>query len=403
MEFRLRRYFLLTSLPVVVIITLLSSYAYIYFATSILVEQESHANQQQTRFMGQLLWPRFQSYVVWSKNQPASSLSTAPAVAEIDEIVGGLFSGTNVLKAKLYNLDGITVFSSQHSQIGGDKSDNAGFISASNGRVLSNLTWRNEFHAFEKVIVERDVVSTYLPLYDARTREVVAVVELYSDVTDLVSRIESTRNQVIVGSLACFGLLLGLLYALIVRADRLISSQHNALSEANEEISRLAYTDAVTQLPNRHSFDQALEESIHHCRRDSEGFSLLYLDIDGFKDINDGFGHGAGDAILAMIAKRLKQTVRESDRVYRVGGDEFALLMPGANKPESVIQIAKNLLAKVVQPIKLAEHTHIVSVSIGIACYPRSATNAKTLVELADAAMYRAKEKGKNCYETALI
>ena len=96
MKFRLRRYFLLTSLPVVVIITLLSAYGYISFATSILVEQESHASQQQTRVMSQLLWPRFQSHIMWSKDQDAISLSAAQAVAAIDEIVLDLFRGSNV-------------------------------------------------------------------------------------------------------------------------------------------------------------------------------------------------------------------------------------------------------------------------------------------------------------------
>ncbi|MDH5710272.1 MAG: hypothetical protein OEZ15_01220, partial [Gammaproteobacteria bacterium] len=219
MKFNLRRYFLLTSLPIVVIITLLSAYGYIQFAKNLLVEQESHANQQQTRFMGQLLWPQFESYVSWSKNQEVASLRAAPEVAEIDAIVARLFRGTNVLKAKLYNLDGITVYSSEHSQIGGDKSDNAGFVSASQGRVVSNLTWRNEFHAFEKVAMKRDVVSSYLPLYDTRTHEVVAVTELYTDVTDLVARIHRTRDQIIVGVFICFGLLLAFLYVLIVRAD----------------------------------------------------------------------------------------------------------------------------------------------------------------------------------------
>ena len=403
MSFRLRRYFLLTSLPVVAIVTLLSAYGYIHFATSILVEQESHANQQQTRVMGQLLWPRFQPHIMWSKGRDVQSLLGAPAISAIDEVMVGLFRGTNIIKAKLYNLDGTTAYSSEHSQIGVNKSDNPGFISASQGRARSNLTWRNDFHAFEKIIMERDVVSSYLPLYDTRTREVIAVVELYSDVTELVARIDQTRNQVVLGALICFGLLLGLLYVLVVRADLVIRRQHDALINANGEISRLAYTDAVTQLPNRHCFDQALEEQIQYSRRDSEGFSLLYFDLDGFKSINDDHGHGAGDAILAKIGQRLKHAVRETDMVYRVGGDEFALIMPGASTPESVTLVAENLLTKIDQPIEVGDQSLHLSISIGIACYPGAASDAKTLIKLADEAMYRAKAKGKNCYETARV
>ena len=401
MKFKLRRYFLLTSLPVVAVIIALSAYGYIHFATGILVEQETQASQHKTRFLGQLLWPRFQSYIMWSKDQEVEALRTAPSVTAIDEIVVGLFRGTDVIKAKLYNLDGITVFSTQYSQIGGDKSANDGFISASQGNVLSNLTWRNEFHAFEKMIMERDVVSSYLPLYDTRTREVIAVVELYSDVTELVARIHHTRDQVIIGALLCFALLLGALYVLIVRADLLIRRQQDALTDANKEISRLAYTDAITQLPNRNQFDQALEQNIAQCRRNGEGFALLYLDLDGFKMINDNYGHGTGDAILAEIAQKLKRTMRGTDMVYRIGGDEFALLLPGANTSEDTVRITEKLLAEMQQPIKIGKHCHNVGVSIGVACYPESASSAKEMVEHADSAMYRAKAKGKNCYETA--
>lgn len=403
MKFKLRNYFLLTSLPVVAIITMLSAYSYIYFATGILVEQETQANQDKTHFLGQLLWPRFEPHIIWSKDQDETSLRAEPAVSEIDKIVVDLFHGTNIIKAKLYNSDGLTVYSSQQLQIGENRLDNPGFISASNGSARSNLTWRNEFHAFEKIVMDRDIVSSYLPLYDTRTREVIAVVELYSDVTDLVAHINRTRNQVVFGALACFGLLLGALYVLMVRADLLIRHQHKELTDANEEISRLAYMDAVTQLPNRHRFDQALEEQIHHCRRDDEGFSLLYLDLDGFKAVNDNHGHGAGDEILTETAQRLKRAVRNTDMVYRIGGDEFALLLPGAKTSEAITHVTENLLIKVVEPIEIGEHTHTVSASIGIACYPESASNAKTLIKLADSAMYRAKSRGKNCYETAQI
>ena len=197
MSFKLRRYFLLISLPVVLVLTALSSYAYIQFAENMLVEQETHSNQHETRLLGRMLWPKFQPHVVWSKNQTTESLLNSPAVAAIDQIVVDMFRGTDIIKAKLYNLDGITIYSSRHSQIGADKSENPGFISASSGHVRSNMTWRNEFHAFEKIIMERDVVSSYLPLYDVNSREIVAVVELYSDVTDLVNRIHETRSQII--------------------------------------------------------------------------------------------------------------------------------------------------------------------------------------------------------------
>ena len=123
----------------------------------------------------------------------------------------------------------------------------------------------------------------------------------------------------------------------------------------------------------------------------------------GFKTINDDHGHGVGDAILAKIGQRLKHAVRETDMVYRVGGDEFALIMPGASTPESVTLVAEKLLLKTGQPIETAGQSLTLSISIGIACYPSEASDAKPLIKLADEAMYRAKAKGKNCYETARV
>ncbi|MDH5659944.1 MAG: GGDEF domain-containing protein [Gammaproteobacteria bacterium] len=401
MKFRLRRYFFLTSLPVVAIITAISTYSYIYFATGILIEHETTTNLQQTRFLGKLIWPRFEPHIAWSKNQSATSLRDSPVTADIDKIVVDLFRDSNIVKAKLYNSDGLTIYSSQHSQIGISKADNPGFISASNGRVRSKIIWRNEFHSFEKVIMDRDIVSSYLPLHDTRTQKVIAVVELYSDVTDLVTSIKRTRYKVIVGALVCFSLLLGALYVLIARADLLISHQNKKLTNAHEEISRLAYIDAVTQLPNRHRFDLDLEEQINHSRRHDEGFSLLYLDLDGFKLVNDKYGHASGDFMLAEIAQRLKQVLRNTDLTYRIGGDEFALLIPGTNTKEDVTLVAEKLLARIIEPIEFRNHIHSISASIGIAFYPTSALNARSLIDLADNAMYKAKASGKNCYEIA--
>lgn len=401
MKFRLRRYFLLTSLPVVALAIVLTAYAYVHFATSVLVAQETTANQHKTRFLSKLLWPRFQSYITWSKDQDTASLRAATAVAEIDKVVTDLFRGTDVMKVKLYNFYGLTVYSSEFAQIGNDKSDNPGFISASNGKALSNLTQRDEFHAFEKVIMDRDVVSSYLPLYDTHSREVIAVIEMYSDVTDVVARIRYTRNKVIYCALACFTILLGALYLLMARADRLIRSQHEDLASANKEISRLAYLDAVTQLPNRHLFDLSIEKQIHYSRRNCEGFALLYIDLDDFKDINDNHGHAVGDLVLSAIAQKLKQTVRGTDAVYRVGGDEFAVILPGARTLENASQVAENLLQNTKEPIMIGNNTYAVSISIGVACYPESASDAETIIKLADDAMYSAKTHGKNNYEMA--
>lgn len=168
------------------------------------------------------------------------------------------------------------------------------------------------------------------------------------------------------------------------------------LKQTNEQVTHLAHHDGLTGLPNRILFYDRLNQAIARARRDKESVAVLFLDLDGFKKINDTLGHASGDALLIEAAKRIQACVRESDTVARMGGDEFtAILCNVGNGKETV---AQKILDTIRQPFMLANQSCSVGVSIGIAIYPDSGGNAEDLMKVADTAMYLAKDSGKNCY-----
>jgi diguanylate cyclase (GGDEF)-like protein len=152
----------------------------------------------------------------------------------------------------------------------------------------------------------------------------------------------------------------------------------------------------VTGLPNRSALAERVSYAQALARRDSTPFALLNVDLDRFKQINDSLGHSFGDAVLRAIVSRLKMAARKSDTVARLGGDEFVILMDNLTDPESADLVAARLLASMQTPVELLGHSLIVTVSIGIAIYPRDDTDVSRLMAKADAAMYEAKATGRN-------
>lgn len=170
------------------------------------------------------------------------------------------------------------------------------------------------------------------------------------------------------------------------------------LKQTNEQVLHLAHHDTLTTLPNRTLFYDRLNQAITRARRDKESIAVLFLDLDGFKLINDTLGHSAGDALLQEAAKRIVACVRDSDTAARMGGDEFTVILCNVRTPSSIDRVAKMIIEAIARPFMLNGKECSVSVSIGIALYPDNGETAEQLVKISDAAMYLAKHSGKNCY-----
>jgi len=186
-----------------------------------------------------------------------------------------------------------------------------------------------------------------------------------------------------------------------------IHSVHNAIErqriitklEQTRKIERyLAYHDTLTKLPNRQLFFDRLVQSVAHARRSKACLAVLFLDLDGFKKINDTLGHSTGDLLLLATAERLANCIRESETVARFGGDEFTVILSEIAHERDAAIVAQRILESVNSPFILAEHECCINTSIGISIFPSDGMDAKSLIKNADTAMYQAKSAGGHTY-----
>jgi len=190
-------------------------------------------------------------------------------------------------------------------------------------------------------------------------------------------------------------LVLPLFYLILIKRMYLLNKR---LEQQLNITSYAATHDSLTDLANRAYFFQRVNEEAGVCERDKQCFAILFVDLDGFKDINDAYGHQCGDQTLKIAAQRIKTLIRKSDIICRLGGDEFGLLLHGLYKPDDLRRFSEKLIALLSEPIEFDSHTVQVTASIGISLFPNHGLLPDELVNKADQAMYRAKNRGKNGY-----
>ncbi|MEH2357356.1 CHASE2 domain-containing protein [Nostoc sp.] len=176
---------------------------------------------------------------------------------------------------------------------------------------------------------------------------------------------------------------------------------NNELKLKEDHLRYLAYHDPLTGLSNRKFFAEQLYESLHWAQHNNLLLGLLFIDLDGFKQVNDTLGHEMGDRLLMTIAERLSNSLRASDTVSRLGGDEFTVILRAIPNVQIAAKVAEKILSSITKPIVLDGCKIQVSASIGISVYPYNSQDSETLIKQADTAMYRAKRLGKNRYEFA--
>jgi len=169
-------------------------------------------------------------------------------------------------------------------------------------------------------------------------------------------------------------------------------------SRAAARLSLLAFSDPLTGLANRALFADRLREAVLDASRDNTQFAVLMIDLDEFKPVNDRLGHAAGDVTLQHVARRLQASLRATETVARMGGDEFAVLLRGIRKQEDAVFVADRLLAEIRHPILAGDHTVTVNASIGIALFPDHGGTVEHLLVAADTALYAAKRAGGECH-----
>ena len=324
---KLFRYSHVLGLVTIILVVIVLSLFYRQLVFESLVEEETRSNVALTKAFANSLWPSHAGFIQRAARVPAGELAGREEIRQIDRDLKLLMSGLSVIKVKIYDANGLTVFSTDPRQIGEDKSGNPGFLRARGGAPASDITFRDRFDAWEGVIADRNIIFTYVPVRISDAAPVEAVMEVYTDVTPLVGKMERGQWKILAGVLGGLSVIYGLILWITVRYRRLLAEQEAQRVAQEQRIRHQAYHDPLTGFPNRASFVEQLEGATRRAKRTGWTLGVMFLDLDRFKIVNDSLGHDSGDQLLRLAAARIQRCIRESDMLFRMGGDEFTVLL----------------------------------------------------------------------------
>ncbi len=424
--FNLSRYFSTVSFVLIVLAAGVLGPLYRHLSLNEMMSLAESRNVAMAQIFGNALRIPLEHLISTTMGKDVGLLRKEGDNGQFREDVITLMQKTAVVKVKIYNRLGVTIFSTDPRQIGENRLDNHGFRGAINGSVVSELTHRQSMDTFEGTMSDIDLLSSYIPI-NGRDGSIEGVFELYLDVTPFMVQLQRSLLWVTAGVFGVFAALYLAQYLVVRRAQKILEEQEGRIKAARdtleiqvdartEELKRansqlqgeiverrqaegklnyLAYHDPLTGLANRRCFIERLEISLSESARRSQQLAVLFIDLDQFKQVNDSLGHGVGDELLIAVAARLSEHVRLIDVLSRLGGDEFICVMENVRSEKEVEILAGEIIAAFDLPFRLGDHELFLSASIGISLFPKDGDNVVDLMRDADSAMYRAKAMGR--------
>lgn len=424
--FNLSRYF--STLSFILIVMAAGALGPLYRLLSVqqMTELAEQRNVAMAHVFENSLGSSLTSLMSLSLGQDIEFLKSSVEAAQFQGSVIELMRNTAVIKVKIYSRLGITIFSSDLTQIGENQLNNAGFRAAIRGKVASELTHRNSINTFEGRRSDIDVLSSHIPIV-GKDGAIEGVFELYQDVSMFMEQLQRSLWWVTASVFAVFLTLYLLQFLVVRRAQGILEEQEGRIKaardtleiqvdtrtdelrrtntqlqaeiaerrQAESKLNYLAYHDPLTGLANRCCFIERLEESLRESTKYRQQLAVLFIDLDQFKQVNDSLGHGVGDELLVAVAARLSEHVRLIDMLARLGGDEFICLMESVRTQGEVAVLAREIIDAFETPFAIGEHEFFLSASIGISLFPGDAESMVDLMRNADSAMFRAKAIGR--------
>ncbi len=328
--------------------------------------------------------------------QPINARDPTDPASQTEELALQLnLSGLKLLAFRLQNLNQQTLLQ-YRSFVPFDHTAATvtGFKQAREGTANTYLESSGWFSNGDEGLYGRHILVSQIPLRQPGTQEVRAILQLASDQSSRVKAIYLTLLSTLLLTFSCLATLNLYLHKVLKKGKKQVD---NRLAE-NAKVAHKASHDTLTGLPNRTTLMQRLNQAIERSGQNRQSVAVMFLDLDGFKEVNDTLGHHIGDQLLKNIAKRLSECVREGDTAARLGGDEFVLIFPlfDSRYTEKSSEVAQRVLASLSTPMSLRGREVKLGCSIGVSLYPDDGKDADTLLKNADSAMYQAKAHGRN-------
>lgn len=381
-----------------ILATMMLGYFYHLFAEESLIDGQKQVSLMLTKSYANSMWASHAGFVQSAASLKREELQSSDEIRHIHRDLRMLLRGVNILNVTLLDVSGLVVYSTNAEQIGDLQFADSHFRSARNGKVISTLAYHDVYKTNRGELQERHIVTSYVPIRILDAAPVEGIIAIDSDTTHLISAMYTQQIRSIGWLILLMSLIYMLMWVFTKRSDSLIHEQQLQREKDLEHMRHLAYHDPLTGFLNRASFTEHTEEAVRRAKRVGWTVAVMFLDLDRFKLINDSLGHDAGDQLLCLTAQRIRDALRESDILFRMGGDEFTVILEDVKIPEQAADVAQRILAVIGKPIELKGEEFTISASVGMAVYPRDGESADYLVKCADTAMYRAKELGGSCF-----
>ncbi|MHB8428211.1 MAG: putative bifunctional diguanylate cyclase/phosphodiesterase [Acidiferrobacterales bacterium] len=313
--------------------------------------------------------------------------------------VRSLIRGLDITGVQLLALNGLTVFSVGQSEVNALPAHRTQFAAALAGRATSVVRLDNRSSMLARIIPASEGVVSFLPIRASPAGSVQGIMVIRSGITGLAWGLGAQQLWLVAAAVASLFALYAGVVLIKKRSGSVSAAQGQSHPPLDYRARRQIYQDSLTGLPNRASLTEHVRRMTGQRGKSIRMFCVMLIDLDRFKVINDSLGHETGDQLLREAAIRIRHSVRDSDPVFRMGGDEFAVLMDSLERVEDAARLAQRIIDQIGEPVLLGGHEITPGASIGIALYPKDGTTAEHLIKDADAAMYRAKESGRNRYE----
>lgn len=396
--FRLLRYYSLASLICIVLAAVSLGIFHHLWEKDQLISFVENRNTVLAQDFFNTLWPKFGALANADNTPDANTLRHAD-LAKLKLDIRNTVRNTATVAVEVYRLDGRRLFSPDALQIGSSGGSDPGFISARSGQTFSSISHPDRFETFNGEVLNRDILSSYIPLRSSMGGPVEGVIMLSTDITEQLANDARQQRLVTFSVVAVLTALYAVLFLIVRHADRVIRKQYEQQQSAEQSLRHATTHDTLTNLPNRVLLLDRIQQSLTLAERHSTLLAVILIDLDNFQNINNSFGHHIGDKVLQIMAQRLLRCLRESDTIARLGGDEFVLGLSDLHSSTDVLKMVKKMLNAIALPLAVEGHEFHFTASIGIALYPEHGKDMETLLRKADLAMHSAKRLGRNRHQ----